>query len=72
MIEAINDKGTLSAVYAFLSGEKELPKSDWSKRVTAEEDAAILEGLRQESEGEVKSHEEVLAKHRKKYPHLKL
>lgn len=72
MIEGINDNSTLSAVYAFLSGNKDLPKSEWAENVSEEEEARILEGLKQESNGQVKSHDEILAKHRKQFPHLKL
>ncbi|WP_341903772.1 hypothetical protein [Fluviicola taffensis] len=72
MIEGITDQATLSAVYAFLSGSKELPESDWADNLSKEEDAEILEGLKQESEGKVKSHDQILAKHRKQFPHLKL
>lgn len=72
MIEGINDNATLSAVYAFLSGNKDLPKSDWADNVDKEEEEAILEGLRQESEGKVISHHQVVEKHRKQFPHLKL
>ncbi len=72
MIESINDNTTLSAVYAFLSGNKELPESDWAEALSKEEEEAILEGLKQESSGKVKSHDQILAKHRKQFPHLKL
>lgn len=72
MIEGINDRTTLSAVYAFLSGNKELPKSDWGDYVGVDEEASILDGLKQESIGQVKSHDEILEKHRKQFPHLKL
>jgi hypothetical protein len=72
MIEGINDNATLSAVYAFLSGNKDLPKSDWADNVDKEEEEAILEGLKQESEGKVKPHNQILEKHRKQFPHLKL
>ena len=72
MIEGINDNTTLSAVYAFLSGNKDLPKSDWADTVTKEEEEAILKGLEQESEEKVKSHNQILEKHRKQFPHLKL
>jgi len=72
MIEGINDSTTLSAVYAFLSGSIELPKSDWADNVSKEEEEAILEGLKQESGGKVKSHDKILEKHRKQFPHLKL
>lgn len=72
MIEGISDNTTLSAVYAFLSGSKDLPKSDWADSVGKEEEEAILEGLKQESEGKVKSHDQILEKHRKNFPHLKL
>lgn len=72
MIEGINDTTTLSAVYAFLSGNKELPESDWADKLKPEEEGSILLGLKQESTGQVKSHDEILAKHRKQFPHLKL
>jgi len=72
MIEGINDNSTLSAVYAFLSGNKDLPKSDWADNISSEEEASLLEGLKQESNGQVKSHDQILEKHRKQFPHLKL
>lgn len=72
MIEGINDNTTLGAVYAFLSGNKELPKSDWADNINSEEEANLLEGLKQESTGQVKSQNQILAKHRKQFPHLKL
>jgi hypothetical protein len=72
MIEGISDSATLSAVYAFLSGNKDLPISDWAKDLSPEEEANILQGLKQESEGKVKSHDQISAKHRKQFPHLDL
>nr|WP_294861132.1 hypothetical protein [uncultured Fluviicola sp.] len=72
MIEGINDRTTLSAVYAFLSSNKELPKSDWGDSISEEEEASLLEGLKHESNGQVKPHDEILEKHRKRFPHLKL
>lgn len=47
-------------------------ESDWSDNITREEEEAILEGLKQEFEGRVKSHDQILEKHRKQFPHLEL
>lgn len=72
MIDSVQDSTTLSAVYAFLSGNKDLPKSDWANDLSEEAVKSILLGLQQEAEKNVTPHEQVLAKHRKQFPHLKL
>lgn len=46
--------------------------SDWANNLGSDEEDSILEGLKQESEGRVKSHDQILAKHRKQFPHLNL
>lgn len=72
MIDGIEDDTTLGAIYAFLSGNKELPKSDWASDLSEDAVTSILRGLQQETQGKVTSHEHVLAKHRKQFPHLNL
>lgn len=72
MIDDVQDTTMLSAIYAFLSGNKDLPKSDWANDLSKEDEESILRGLRQEKEGKVTPHETILAKHRKQFPHLKL
>lgn len=39
--------------------------------LSEEEAEALFEGLKQESTAKVKSHDEMLEKHRKQFPHLK-
>ncbi|MES2557645.1 MAG: hypothetical protein V4604_15925 [Bacteroidota bacterium] len=72
MIDNIEDDTTLSAIYAFLSGNKELPKSDWASDLSEDAVKSILRGLQQEAEGKVTPHEQILTKHRKQFPHLNL
>lgn len=72
MIDSVQDSTTLSAIYAFLSGNKDLPKSDWANDLSEEAVKSILRGLQQEAEKNVTPHEHILAKHRKQFPHLKL
>lgn len=72
MIDNIKDDTTLSAIYAFLSGNKDLPKSDWASDLSEDAVKSILRGLKNETEGRITTHEQVAAKHRKQFPHLNL
>lgn len=72
MIEGISDNTTLNAVYAFLSGNKDLPKSDWANNLSSDEVSSILKGLEDEAKGNVKTQNQIREKHRKQFPHLNL
>jgi hypothetical protein len=55
-----------------LNSHKIIEGNDWADNVSEEEDTTLLEGLKQESNGQVKSHDEILEKHRKQFPYLHL
>ncbi len=51
---------------------KYLHDSDWENDIPNAVKNKIVTGLQQESEGKVISHNTILEKHRKKFPHLNL
>lgn len=72
MIDSVQDRAKLSAIYSFLSKNKDLPDSDWGDAITDELKNQLVKGLEQESENKVINHKKMLDKHRKQFPHLNL
>jgi predicted transcriptional regulator len=64
MIDKISDSNVLNALKILLSG-KTAKQTDWWDTISEEERAEINQGLAEADRGELKSHEEVMAKYKK-------